>query len=113
MSRLMRTMHPTNGKVIWEPSQLSDDSRFINGVLAVGVTRAGRYEIRICRYPEDALKPISEVRARLKIGDIENTRPLSPETGSVIFEMDLKQAPSWCKHGCQMRPRGKRGESIS
>ena len=105
-----RDWHPTEGKVIWRPEQLADDTLFINGFWAVEIVRSGRYAIRLSRYPPDAEKPMGASAARIKLGDIEQTRTFAPETCSVTFALDLKSGPAivqtWLKDAQTGRERG-------
>ena len=90
----VRDWHPKQGGVVWHPSHLSDDKLFINGFWAVDIVRAGRYEIRLSRHPEDAEKPMLASEARISIGPDELTKSVSPDATSVTFEMNLPAGPA-------------------
>lgn len=106
----VRDWHPTEGRVIWKPEQLSDDTLFINGFWAVEVVRPGRYAIRLSRYPQDAEKAMGASEARLKFGDIEQTKTIAPDADAVTFEFELKEGPAllqtWLKDAASGRERG-------
>ena len=90
----VRDWHPTSGHVIWMPQQLSDNTLAINGFWAVNVTRAGRYEVRLTRYPDDALAPMQANQAGLLINDKELIKDLDPKDSSVTFQLQLQQGPA-------------------
>ncbi|QEG40791.1 Arylsulfatase [Roseimaritima ulvae] len=85
----VRDWHPTEGNVIWKQAQLSDDSIAINGFWAVNVVRSGRYRIQLSRFPEDAPAPMGAREVRLKIGDVQRTRQISPSQASIVFDIEL------------------------
>jgi arylsulfatase B len=70
-----------------------------NGFWTVEVASEGQYEIRVCRWPEEADIPIREApegakvfkptHARLKIGDIDVTLPVQEGAKSVAFPVRL------------------------
>jgi len=96
--------------VIWKPSQLPDSSLLINGFWEIEVAEAGRYAIKLQRFPGDALAPIQADQARLRVGSIEQTRTLKPEDPSVTFEIDLPAGPhrlqTWLRDAASQKPRG-------
>jgi uncharacterized sulfatase len=106
----VRDWHPTVGRIIWKPEHLSDDTLFINGFWAIEVQSAGRYQFRLSRHPQDAEKPIQASQARIKLGDIEQSKQIAPEDGSVTFELDLKPGPAllttWLQDATSGRERG-------
>ena len=106
----VRDWHPTEGQVIWQPEQLSDDRLFINGYWAIEVMRAGRYAIRLSRHPRDAEKPMGAIAARLRLGNVEQRQDLDPANSSVTFEMDLQpgalQLQTWIKDAANGNERG-------
>ncbi|MCL4120827.1 UNVERIFIED_CONTAM: hypothetical protein GTU68_049922 [Idotea baltica] len=85
----VRDWHPTDGHVIWKQSQLGDDAIAINGFWAVNVVKAGRYSIRLTRFPDDAQAPMRAKQATLKIGDQRFTKTVEAGAPSVTFEADL------------------------
>jgi uncharacterized sulfatase len=87
----VRDWHPTEGNVIWKQEQLGDDALAINGFWAVNVVRAGRYSIRLSRFPEDASQAMGASEAILRIGEQQLERDLDRNENSVTFELDLPQ----------------------
>ena len=83
--------HPTAGSVIWKQDQLGDDTLAINGFWAVNVLRAGRYSIRLSRFPDDAPQAMGATKAVLRIGEQELEKRLDGPEASVSFELDLPQ----------------------
>jgi len=75
-----------------------------NGFWAVDIARPGRYEFQLRRWPKEVDTPINSVvlggkainavRARLKIGDIEETKPVKADDKAAIFLVNLKQGPA-------------------
>jgi hypothetical protein len=83
-----------------------------NAPWTVTVTRAGRYEFALRRWPKEADAPISAgvpearltdgvfpagkalpiAKARLKIGDFDQTRPVGASDKAVVFTAPLKAA---------------------
>jgi arylsulfatase B len=70
-----------------------------NGFWAVDVVRPGRYEIELRRWPKEAGaainaaipggKAISATKARLKVGDIDVTQPVTANAKGVVFTVNL------------------------
>ena len=89
----VRDWHPTEGNVIWKQEQLGDDSLKINGLWAVNVVRAGRYSIRLSRFPDDAPQPMRASQVILRIGEQELKKKLIGNETSVTFEIDLPRGP--------------------
>ncbi|MGI9472678.1 MAG: arylsulfatase [Rubripirellula sp.] len=87
----VRDWHPTDGNVIWKKEQLGDDQVVINGFWAINVVRAGKYAVRLSRFPDDAAAPMRAKKARLKIGEQEASKDIAPDDESVTFEVDLPE----------------------
>ncbi|KLU06740.1 sulfatase [Rhodopirellula islandica] len=106
----VRDWHPTEGGVIWKPSQLPDSDLLINGFWEIEVAEAGRYAIKLQRFPEDALAAIEADQARLRVDSIEQTQTLKPEESSVTFEIDLPAGPhrlqTWLRDAASQKIRG-------
>jgi uncharacterized sulfatase len=90
----VRDWHPTEGNVIWKQQQLGDDSLAINGFWAINVVQAGRYSIRLSRFPDDAPEAIRATKAVLKVGDQEHKKKLQGDETSVTFMLDLPRGPA-------------------
>jgi len=71
-----------------------------NGPWAVEVEQDGTYEIELRRWPREADKPINEgsgpqaVTARLKIGGVEDSKPVAEDAKAVLFQVELKAGPT-------------------
>ena len=87
----VRDWHPTNGNVIWKQEQLADDSLAINGFWAVDVLRAGHYQVRLSRFPDDALAAMGARKSRLQIGEKEKVKNLNPSDRFVTFDIELPE----------------------
>ena len=70
-----------------------------NGFWAVEVSRAGRYELALRRWPSEVNKPITAAipggrairaaTARLKIANVDATKPVAADAVAVRFQVDL------------------------
>ena len=100
---------------IGQPHELFDQSQVRRGRLGQGnqeyqghwmieVAQDGRYEIEFRRWPRELNRPITAgieggaalpaTRAKLKIADIEQTKPVSGDSVAVTFSVDLKAGPT-------------------
>jgi arylsulfatase A-like enzyme len=61
-----------------------------NGFWAIEVARAGKYEVILRQQPAEAKFPLEGTSARLKIGEIDLSKPISPGALEVKFEVSLK-----------------------
>jgi hypothetical protein len=71
-----------------------------NGFWAVEVERNGKYEFALRRWPLEMDKPITTAiakgkainvtKARLKIADVDVSKPVSADAHAVTFEVKLK-----------------------
>ncbi len=61
-----------------------------NGLWAIDVTRDGTYTFELRRWPDHVDQPIEANHARLKIGDVELEKDVSPEATKTTFEIPLK-----------------------
>jgi uncharacterized sulfatase len=105
----VRDWHPTQGGVIWKQEQLDDDSLRINGFWAINVVQAGRYSIRLSRFPDDALRAMRATKAVLTIGEQKLERDLDPDETSVTFELDLQKGPGLLQSWLSDVDKGVRG----
>ncbi|EMI54395.1 arylsulfatase [Rhodopirellula sallentina] len=86
----VRDWHPTEGNVIWKQKQLADDALWINGFWAIDVARAGNYDIRVSRFPDDAKAPMKAKQVRLRVGENEQTQNVQPTDVSAKFSTHLE-----------------------
>lgn len=61
-----------------------------NGFWALEVARAGKYEITLRQQPAEASFPIQATTAKLKLGDIEQSKPVPDGATGVTFQVELK-----------------------
>jgi len=99
------TTHDIHGQVMWDQSQVRRGAR-ADGFWAVEVEREGTYEISLRRWPKEANKAITEqvsvqkmepdresttaTHARLKIADMDITKPIPPGAVEVTFTVPLQ-----------------------
>ena len=99
------TTHDLHGEVVWAHSQTRREKR-ADGFWAVEVAHDGTYEIALRRWPKEANKPITEsmpiqnrepdqksiiaTHARLKIADVDVSKPIAPGAADVKFRVQLK-----------------------
>jgi arylsulfatase A-like enzyme len=94
------TSHDLHGQVPWDHVHAKRNSKG-DGFWTVEVAREGRYEIRVCRWPEESGLPIREApdgakafaptHARLKVGDIDETLPVQAGARAVAFSVRLRK----------------------
>ena len=105
-----RDWHHTDGEVIWKMSLVEDDSLFVNGFWAMDAQQAGRYNIRLSRFPKDAEQPIGASKARIRLGEYAEEKDLQPTDAFVDFEMELPRGESllqtWFTDAETQRERG-------
>jgi arylsulfatase A-like enzyme len=83
----------------WSQGAVRSGSK-ANGFWAVEVERDGTYEFALRRWPVEVNKPInaaigggkaiSATRARIKIADVDQSRPIGPDATEVRFRVKLK-----------------------
>jgi hypothetical protein len=61
-----------------------------NGFWAVEIERAGQYEITLRQRPDGVHAPLRPGNARLKIGDVDQLKPIGEGDCSVTFTVPLK-----------------------
>jgi len=94
------TCHDWHGsQVPWNQGAIRAGAK-ANGFWAVEVERAGRYEFALRRWPAELDKPItaaipggkaiSATQARLKIGDVDETKAIPDGAAAVTFQVELK-----------------------
>lgn len=89
-----RDWHPTKGYVVWEPKQLADDKKAINGFWELEVVTSGKYQIKLSRYPPDNPQPMKTTKARVDIGGKSLEIDCDVTDASATFEVDLKKGPA-------------------
>jgi len=92
------TSHDIHGQVSWDHAHAKGNSK-CDGFWTVDVAREGRYEISVCRWPEEARIPLRDApegskafaptHARLKVGDIDETLPVEAGAKAVTFSVRL------------------------
>ncbi|MHC4455940.1 MAG: sulfatase-like hydrolase/transferase [Planctomycetota bacterium] len=98
------TSHDLHGQVVWNQEQVREGER-ADGFWAVEVAHDGMYEIALRRWPREVNRPITEIvdihesdptfepitvtDARLKVGDVDVSRPVQPEAEEVKFQVQL------------------------
>jgi uncharacterized sulfatase len=95
--------------VIWQQQQLGDDSLSINGFWAINVVEAGRYSIRLSRFPDDAPAAMRASKAVLRIGEQEFEKELDRSESSVTFEVVLPVGHSLLQSWLSDEETGTRG----
>jgi len=99
------TTHDIHGLVMWDQSQVRRGAR-TDGFWAVKVDRPGTYEISLRRWPKEANEAITKkvsiqqmesnrestnaTHARLKIADVDITKPIPPDAVEVKFKVSLQ-----------------------
>ena len=94
------TCHDWHGqRVPWNQGAVRSGAK-ANGFWAVEVERAGKYEFSLRRWPEELDQPItaaiprgkaiSATKARLKIGDVDEAKPIADGAKAVTFTVELK-----------------------
>ena len=105
-----RDWHHTDGGVIWKMSLVEDDSLFVNGFWALDAQQAGRYNIRLSRFPKDVERPIGASKARIRMGEYADEKDLQPTDTFVNFEMELPKGETllqtWFTDAETQRERG-------
>jgi len=87
------------GNVPWNQGAIRSGPA-ANGFWAVQIARDGRYEFALRRWPEEVDAPITAAvkggkairatRARLKIGEVDETKPIEAGARAAVFTVNLK-----------------------
>jgi arylsulfatase A-like enzyme len=80
-------------QVVWNAAQVNA-AHPGNGYWALDVVRGGRYEIELRRWPRPSHLGIDASRARLKIGDVDWEKALSPYDAEATFRVELVPGPT-------------------
>jgi uncharacterized sulfatase len=105
----VRDWHPTKGNVIWQQHQLDDDNLQINGFWAIEIVNAGRYSIRLSRFPDDDSHAMRASKAVLQIGEQRFEKTIDRNASSVSFDMTLDVASTLVQTSLQDDQSGTRG----
>jgi uncharacterized sulfatase len=105
----VRDWHPTKGNVIWQQHQLDDDNLQINGLWAIEIVNAGRYSIRLSRFPDDDSHAMRASKAVLQIGEQRFEKTIDRNASSVSFDMTLDVASTLVQTSLQDDQSGTRG----
>jgi len=105
------TCHDWHGpQVPWHQGAVRNTKAFANGFWAVEVARAGRYEFTLRQQPTEANFPIQATEARLKIGDVDESKPVPQGATGVAFSVELKpgkaQMETWLNDKTSGKGRG-------
>jgi len=106
------TAHDWHGNSPWN-QELIRNGPAVNGWWAVNVETAGRYRIELRRWPAEVELPItapfedagynrvetpgqaiSAIRARLKVGDLDESAEVKPDDKAAVFEVDFPAGPA-------------------
>ncbi|HXG10765.1 MAG TPA: arylsulfatase [Gemmataceae bacterium] len=82
--------HDWHGEVAPSAQEAVRQAVKANGFWAIEVARAGRYEITLRQQPAEANFPIQAAMARLKVGDVEASKPVPAGAAGVTFPVELK-----------------------
>ena len=95
--------HTGGGAVPWNQRAVAGGMK-ANGFWAVEIERDGEYEFALRRWPEVVNKPItaaipggkaiSAVKARIKIADADETRPVGRNDTAATFRLKLQAGPT-------------------
>ncbi|MCP4379036.1 MAG: arylsulfatase [bacterium] len=90
--------HGPGAQRTWNHRQLRGGP-IANGFWAVNIERDGTYEFTLRRWPKEQDSPISEkflkvTKARIKIGDIEQSQKVASDAKDVTFKLKLKAGPA-------------------
>jgi arylsulfatase A-like enzyme len=82
--------HDWHGEIAPSGQEMVRKEVKANGFWALEVARAGKYEFTLRQQPAEANFAIRAKTARLKIGDIEQTKPVPSGATGVTFQVELK-----------------------
>lgn len=85
--------HPVHGGVPWSQGAVKN-MKMANGWWAIRVAQAGRYRFTLRHQPMSAAKEIQADKAKLKVGNVERTRPVKEGATAVTFEVELEKGPT-------------------
>ena len=68
-----------------------------NGPWAVDVTRAGRYEVTLYRWPAQLERPMECTGASVAIGGVDQSTEVEPMATRATFELELPAGPTFLR----------------
>ncbi|WP_168567198.1 arylsulfatase [Crateriforma spongiae] len=96
----VRDWHPTKGGVIWQQPQLADNDLWIQGFWALNVKKAGRYRVKLSRYPDQLNRSMQYDRVELTIGPRTWSQSLDRDDSAAEFSVTLPAGDSLVKTRC-------------
>ncbi len=84
------------GQAAWNQNHVKRGD-LINGPWAVDVKEAGEYEITLYRWPAQLNKAMDCVKARLTIGEFDNTQVIEKTATKATFRVKLEAGPAMLK----------------
>ena len=94
----------------WSQGAVRNPKLFANGPWAIEVERAGRYQVTLCRFPAEANQATGANQARLKVGDVDETKALDPSALAAVFQVKLPagrtQLQTWLTDAATGKTRG-------
>ena len=81
------------GQAAWNQNHVKRGD-LINGPWAVDVKEAGDYEITLYRWPAQLNKAMDSVKARLIIGEFDNTQVIEKTATKATFRVKLEAGPA-------------------
>ncbi|MFP4058449.1 MAG: arylsulfatase [Candidatus Brocadiia bacterium] len=105
------TAHDWHGRrVPWNQGMVRNTDLYANGFWAVEVARPGTYRFTLRQMDTPARFPIQATTARLKIGEVDETRPVPEGATGVDFEVRLQpgqaRLQTWLADEASGRSRG-------
>jgi hypothetical protein len=95
------------GRVPWNQGMIKSPKLWANGFWTVDVLKAGRYRFTLRQRPTEAEFPIQATEARLKIGKVDEKKPIPEGATGVSFEVTLKTGPARLQTWFNDKPSGK------
>ena len=85
--------HSHDGPVPWHQRHVQDNL-IANGYWAVDVAEAGQYSVTLLRWPRHTNQPMGVTRARLSVGDFNETVVLAETDTEATFDLNLEAGPT-------------------
>lgn len=93
VSLMSHDWHTNNRGTPWHQNHVRN-GYIGNGPWAIDVTKAGRYEVTLWRWPAQLQRAMGAVHAAIKIGAVEAQQDLSPEASNAAFVVTLPKGPA-------------------